>query len=534
LRFTIEKHSELERITRMISIDKVVGDTVFAYARPDQLESFQQQTPYSITLLPLPRGEKVGLKMAASPLSDGRWDRYPTYGGYLRMMDSLASTWPDLCRLDTIGLSAEGRWLLAMRITDNPHNQEDEPELFYTSTIHGDETAGYVLMLRLMDTLLSSYGNDQRLSRLVSELDIYINPNANPDGTYADGNQSVAGATRNNANGVDLNRNFPDPEDGPHPDGRSWQPETLAMMNFAEEHRITLSANFHGGTEVANYPWDTWSRPHPDSTWFKHLSTVYAQSAQQNSPAGYFTSITSSGIINGYDWYTISGGRQDYMTWFQQAREVTLEISDTKLPPGGALLDLWDYNHEAMLRYMEECLYGIRGIVTDSAGNPLQAMVVVEEHDTKRDSSMVYTDPAVGNYHRLIAEGIYDLRFSAEGYEDVVVEGVEATRGEATRVDVVMHREDTLEYEADWHVYPNPFRDVLYLETDLDETPGSFLVELFDVQGRLIITKEIQGMGPGRHRFRLSYGKQKLPAGPLYLVIHTNKGRIVRKVMHLR
>ena len=537
-RFTIEEHSELEQITRMISIDKVVGDTVFAYAQPDQLETFQQQASFKITLLPLPGSQYRSLKMAKHTLSTGKWDQYPTYNGYQQMMDSLASAYPALCRLDTIGLSTGNRWLLAMRITDNPAIQEDEPEIFYTSTIHGDETAGYVLMLRLIDTLLSSYGNDPRLTRLVNELDIYINPNANPDGTYAGGNQSVDGAIRYNANGADLNRNFPDPEDGAHPDGRSWQPETQAMMNFAQNHHITLSANFHGGTEVANYPWDTWSRPHTDDTWFKHLSTVYAQSAQENSPDGYFTSLTSSGIINGYDWYPVSGGRQDYMTYFHQAREVTLEISDEKLPPASRLPDLWEYNHEAMLLYMEEALYGIRGVVTDTAGNPLKAMVVAEGHDQERDSSMVFTDPAAGNYHRMITEGTYDLRFSARGYEDAVVEGVEVTRGEVVRVDVEMRRQDVgLDRPGDgvgWKIYPNPFRDVLYVEADLGNPEGTVLVMLFDVQGRLVTTKAIKSIDSGRQRFRLSFNDQDLPVGPLYLVIETSRGRFTRNILHLR
>ena len=535
--FTIEEHSELEQITRMISIDKVVGDTVFAYAQPDQLETFQQQASFTITLLPLPGRQYRSLKMAKHTLSTGNWDQYPTYNGYRQMMDSLASAYPALCRLDTIGLSAENRWLLAMRITDNPGIQEDEPEIFYTSTIHGDEPVGFVLMLRLIDTLLSSYGSDARLTRLVNELDIYINPNANPDGTYAGGNQSVGGAIRYNSNGADLNRNFPDPEDGPHPDGRSWQPETQAMMRFAQNHHITLSANFHGGTEVANYPWDTWSRPHPDSTWFKHLSTVYAQSAQQISPAGYFTSLTSSGIINGYDWYPVSGGRQDYMTYFHQAREVTLEISDQKLPPADELPAFWQYNHEAMLLYMEEALYGIRGMVTDTAGNPLEAMVVVEGQDQERDSSMVFTDPAAGNYHRMIAEGTYDLRFSALGYEDVVVEGVEVTRGEAVRVDVEMQKRDvgldSPDYGIGWEVYPNPFRDVLYVEAVLGNTEGAVLVKLFDVQGRRITTRVVTGLPAGHQRFRFSFSHHELPSGPLYLVIETNRGRFTRKVLHL-
>lgn len=64
-------------------------------------------------------------------------------------------------------------------------------------------------MLRLIDTLLSSYGTDQRLTNLINNLEIWICPDTNPDGTYYGGNNSVSGARRYNYNGYDLNRNFP-------------------------------------------------------------------------------------------------------------------------------------------------------------------------------------------------------------------------------------------------------------------------------------------------------------------------------------
>ena len=39
------------------------------------------------------------------------------------------------------------------------------------------------------------------------------------------------------------------------------QPETLAFMNFESEHRFVMGANYHGGEQVLNYPWDAVADP---------------------------------------------------------------------------------------------------------------------------------------------------------------------------------------------------------------------------------------------------------------------------------
>jgi murein tripeptide amidase MpaA len=88
-------------------------------------------------------------------------------------------------------------------------------------------------MMHLIDYLLEGYGTDPRITEMIDNTEIFINPLANPDGTYHGGNNSVYGAQRYNANNIDLNRNYPDPADGPHPDGNAWQQETVAFMAYA-------------------------------------------------------------------------------------------------------------------------------------------------------------------------------------------------------------------------------------------------------------------------------------------------------------
>ena len=60
---------------------------------------------------------------------------------------------------------------------------------------------------------------------------------------------------RYNANHLDLNRNFPDFF---HHNTARIQAETRAVMNWIQDTRFVLSANLHGGTLVANYPFDSY------------------------------------------------------------------------------------------------------------------------------------------------------------------------------------------------------------------------------------------------------------------------------------
>ncbi len=432
--FEIRSRDELGKLTNIISIDNVKGNTVFAYANEKEMKAFQG-LGYQYTILPHP-GTLIIPEMASTKDAMKAWDYYPTYDAYISMMNQFAANFPSLCTIVDIGTSVQGRHLLFAKISDNVNTEEDEPEVMFTSSMHGDEVTGYVLMLRLIDYLLNNYGTDTLATRLVNGCEIWINPLANPDGTYHGGNNTVSGAIRGNANYIDLNRNYPDPQDGDHPDGESWQAETVAMMNFANAHSFVISANFHGGAEVVNYPWDTWSTLHADNQWYFDISRAYADTVHTYAVPGYLTDL-NNGITNGYAWYEVNGGRQDYMNWWHGDREVTIEISGTKLLPGNQLPAHWNYNWVSFLNWLENGLYGIRGVVTDaSSGNPVSAMIKVLSHDL--DHSEVFTDPQVGDYHRMIRAGTYNLEFSATGYFTDTVLSVGVSNNNITRVDLAL------------------------------------------------------------------------------------------------
>ncbi|MBT3612202.1 MAG: zinc carboxypeptidase [Flavobacteriales bacterium] len=411
--FDYKNKHQLNELSEIISVDhKTNSEIAYAYANQKEFTAFiKLGIDYTII-----KEEPLNY----SQNSKNNWNYYPTYEEYVDMMIAFADSFPSICKLHYLGTLNSGREILIVQISNNVGQKENEPSFLYTSSMHGDELAGYILSLRLIDHILHGYGNNLRLTELVDNIDIWINPLANPDGTYAGGNQDVWTATRYNANWVDLNRNYPDPEDGAHPDGNPYQTETNIFIGLADTVNFTISANMHGGAEVCNYPWDTWSTLAADDNWWQHVSREYADSCQANSGNGYFewnnwNNPFANGVVNGYDWYTVNGGRQDYMNYFKYCREFTLELSVDKTPNPNDLPSLWDANYPSLINYMEQILFGLRGIATDSiTGNPLKVKVEILSHDI--DSSHVYSNLPIGNYHRYLYQGNYDVTFSKSGY----------------------------------------------------------------------------------------------------------------------
>jgi hypothetical protein len=486
----------INKLSEILSVVNVDGNVITCNANADEFIKFLALGKEYVVIQPAAYYYKPGDYKGI--VED--WQTYPTYEEYDSIMHDFVIKYPDICKIDTIGYSVEDRLLLGVKISDNVTEPENEPEVLLTSTMHGDETGGYILMLRLIDYLLENYSSQTRVTSLIDSLQIWINPLANPDGTYAGGNHTISGATRRNANSADLNRNYPDPEDGPHPDGLEYQPETTSMMEFMSKHHFVISANFHSGAEVVNYPWDTWQTydeeeptfhsPHPDDNWFQLISKEYADTAQFFSPAGYFTNPASSGFILGGNWYMINGGRQDWVTYFIQGREVTIELDNSYITPENELDDLWNYNYRSFLNYISQALYGIHGEVTDSVtGQPLLAKIWIEEHD--QDSSHVYSDSITGEFIRLLNEGKYNLMITSDGYEEKKLDSIDIINYQSNHLQIKLVpvgygiTKKWIDKHQVLKLYPDPVQGILNIEIK-PGMPGLFAVEIISINGKII------------------------------------------------
>ncbi len=489
----LDNNETMKELSKNLSIDGFENGLVYAYANVEEFEKF---LTYGIDFTPVYDyyNSTKALSMAYTVDEMANWDKYPTHEVYLQMMQNFQTNYPDLCRYEVYGTSENGVPIVGVVISDNINENEDEPEFWWTASMHGDELVCYVITLRLIDYLLSNYETDPMVTDLLNNIEIYINPLANPDGMFhnSPGLNSVSNAKRSNANDIDLNRNFPTLNGDPY----TLQDEAQLMMDYATAHDFVMSVNVHSGTELINYPWDTWKsteKLNADTDWWEYVCNVYADKVHDNAPYSYFNgpgltwdgTYNYSGVTHGADWYYAIGSRQDYMNYHQYIQESTLELSDTKALDADELPAHWNYNKDALLSYTQQCLFGLRGVVTDAlSGEPLEGVKVeIENHDM--DNSEVYSTAPVGNYHRPIFEGTYDFTFSLEGYFPQT-HTVTISNNTSTRLDIQLVKKcmgtGNNPTDKKTQMYPNPVQSTLHItaETQVEN------LNIYSIDGRLL------------------------------------------------
>jgi len=141
-------------------------------------------------------------------------------------IDTLVNENPDIANKQVIGYSVLGRAIPAILIGKGAKNA------IIDGSIHGDEKTGTFACLRLAELLINYYETDPIWRSRLTEFKVIIVPVLNPDG--------FANNVRENANGVDLNEQFP-------PDGAPTQPEAFALMNLMGNYTPSVYVNMHEG-----------------------------------------------------------------------------------------------------------------------------------------------------------------------------------------------------------------------------------------------------------------------------------------------
>ncbi|XP_029789019.1 carboxypeptidase Z [Suricata suricatta] len=208
-----------------------------------------------------------------------------SYAQMARVLRRTAARCAHIAKTYSIGRSFDGKELLVIEFSARPGQHElMEPEVKLIGNIHGNEVAGREMLIYLAQYLCSEYlVGSPRIQRLLNTTRIHLLPSMNPDG-YEVAAAEGAGyngwtSGRQNAQNLDLNRNFPDLTSEyyrlaasgsgrsshiPIPQHYWWgkvAPETRAIMKWMRTTPFVLSASLHGGDLVVSYPFDFSKHP---------------------------------------------------------------------------------------------------------------------------------------------------------------------------------------------------------------------------------------------------------------------------------
>lgn len=332
---------------------------------------------------------------------------YHDYTALTAELKALVTAHPGLATLESAGKSVQGRELWYLKISDNAAVEEGEPKLLYIANMHGDETVGREMMIYLARYLLNEYDANDRVKTLVNNAQIFLMPSMNPDGFELD--------QRENAAGVDLNRDFPDFTSDNHDTTAGRAIETQAIMRLHERHHFLMALNFHGGEVCFNLPWDT--QPNDGSVKMFGDDALIKRAGYQyaSTNPSIFANDWSNfdhGVTYGYEWYEVDGGMQDWSIWYRNAIHATVELSTTKWPGKTSLPRMWEENRESLLRFLEDGTKGVHLNIVSSRGDAVTKSSV---RVSSLDREVLYTAPKLS---RPALDGEQTVTIKAEGYQD--------------------------------------------------------------------------------------------------------------------
>ncbi|MGE5318206.1 MAG: M14 family zinc carboxypeptidase [Chloroflexota bacterium] len=220
-------------------------------------------------------------------------------------------------------VTVQNRPIYYVKLSDNPNENEDEPQVLYTGMHHAREGIGMQVQLYFMYYLLENYATNKEVQDLVNNTEMYFVPIFNVDG-YARNiqtNPSGGGMWRKNRRpngdgsyGVDINRNYgfywgyDDEGSSPYPSDDTYrgpdafsEMETQMMKEFCESHNFKIAINFHSYSNLFLYAWGYTPEPSPDEN-------IFSEYSRNMTADNHYTYGPGSTTI-----YPTNGGSDDWM-----------------------------------------------------------------------------------------------------------------------------------------------------------------------------------------------------------------------------
>ncbi len=259
---------------------------------------------------------------------------YPTYSQFVTDLEAIATNYPSITVLDTIGYSYENRPIQVLKISDNPDVDESEPEVILYGLTHAREWPSLTTSMFIADSLTKGYGSDANITNMVDGREIWVMPCLNPDGYVYTRDNGID--WRKNRRpfpefgtvGVDLNRNHGGSYDGApegewgsmlgsishNPDQATYcgpmpfsEPETQVERDFILSRDFVCGISYHTYSELVLWPYGySTDVTAPNNLYLVGLGNDIADVITQEDGTGTYEPTQSSGL------YPTSGDATDW------------------------------------------------------------------------------------------------------------------------------------------------------------------------------------------------------------------------------
>lgn len=261
---------------------------------------------------------------------------YHSYEQVQKILKDAETNYPEICRVEVIGKSFEGRDILAINITKKDSGAAKKPAGLIMGLHHSREWISVEVPLALVNELISKYDKDESIKKLVDGRDIWIVPVVNPDGLIHSQTKSKMWRKNRRLNsdksyGVDPNRNYgyewgdvgssdEMSDDTYHGTKAFSEPCTQAIKKLAEKHNFVGDITFHSYSELILYPfsyaYDAFAKD----------DKLFAQLAGEMAKFNKYTPQKSS------DLYPSMGDTDDFMYGACGSLSFTFELGRTFIP----------------------------------------------------------------------------------------------------------------------------------------------------------------------------------------------------------
>ena len=128
-----------------------------------------------------------------------QYDHYYKYDELEKNLKYFSEKYPELCDLESICVTEEKRNVYVMTITNKKTGAAlDKPAFHIDGNTHAGEVTGSMAAMHAIDVLLTGYGEDKVITKILDRMTIYVVPRISPDGaeTYLTTPYSIRSVNR--------------------------------------------------------------------------------------------------------------------------------------------------------------------------------------------------------------------------------------------------------------------------------------------------------------------------------------------------